>query len=242
MHIIPAIDLIDGVCVRLSGGDYESKKIYEKDPLVMAKRFEDAGLTHVHLVDLDGAKQGHIVNGSVLERIARHTSLVIDFGGGVRTDADLSEAFSRGAKLVTCGSVAVKDREKTLSWLAQYGPERLILGADCNHGLIATSAWLESSGLDVVSFVSSYAKEGFTTCISTDIAEDGMLSGPSFSLYEKLMKKEKGMHFIASGGVSCVSDLEILAQKGLFGAIVGKAFYEGRISLAELSRLEEYRC
>jgi phosphoribosylformimino-5-aminoimidazole carboxamide ribotide isomerase len=236
MLIIPAIDMINGECVRLSKGDYKTRKVYEKDPLEMAKRFEGAGLTNLHLVDLDGAKAGAVQNWSAIEKIAKHTGLKVDFGGGVKTDEQLARLFELGIDKVTCGSIAVKNREKVLSWLERY-PGRLILGADCLNGNIETAGWLEKSNLKVEEFVSGYFANGFRYCISTDISRDGMLSGPAFDLYEKLSAISGELCLIASGGISCPEDLKRLASMGLYGAIVGKAYYEGRLTLEEMGGL-----
>ncbi|MCR5732393.1 MAG: 1-(5-phosphoribosyl)-5-[(5-phosphoribosylamino)methylideneamino]imidazole-4-carboxamide isomerase [Sphaerochaetaceae bacterium] len=237
MRIIPAIDIIAGEAVRLTKGDYSTRTVYYHDPLEAAKAFEGAGLERLHLVDLEGAKAGHIVNIKTLERIASKTTLVIDFGGGVKSTEELERAFNAGASQVTCGSIAIKDRELVLSWLEKFGPERLILGADCRNGMVSASGWLEDSTLEVTSFIDSYHKKGMVYCISTDIAKDGMLMGPSVDLYKKILEKEPGLKLIASGGVSCVEDLYTLKEAGLFGAIVGKAFYENRITLSELGEV-----
>ncbi|MGN0907872.1 MAG: HisA/HisF-related TIM barrel protein [Bullifex sp.] len=237
MTVIPAIDIISGECVRLSKGDYEAKKSYFRDPLEVAKRFEDAGLTRLHLVDLDGARSGEIKNLKTLERIAGQTALTVDFGGGIKTAASLNAALDAGACWVTCGSIAVKDPLTVLDWLDQH-PGRLILGADCRNGFISTSGWMEDSSLEVTSFIGSWNEKGFDTCISTDISKDGMLMGPSFGLYESILKKVPGMNVIASGGITTYEDLKKLSDAGLFGAIVGKAYYEGHISLSEMKEAE----
>lgn len=235
MQIIPAIDLIDGKCVRLSMGNYAHKTVYSEDPLATAQQFEQAGLQRLHLVDLDGAKAGRIVNGAVLEQICRHTSLIVDFGGGISTDTELEKAYALGATMVTAGSVAVRQPERVLRWLEVYGPDRLILGADARDGRIAVAGWQEDSGLDIITFLRSYYTAGFRQVISTDIARDGMLQGPSYKLYESLLTHYPELRLIASGGIAHSEDLAELQRMGLHGAIVGKAYYEGKISLAELS-------
>lgn len=242
MLIIPAIDIIDGCCVRLSQGAYDQKKVYDTDPLEVAKRYEAAGLTHLHLVDLDGARSGHVVNSSVLERIATNTSLIIDFGGGVKSDSDLRTVFDCGASQVTCGSIAVKQPDLVMSWLERWGADRLILGADCRGGRISTVGWTEATALEVGVFIAKYLRAGFRRVICTDIACDGMLCGPSISLYRRLMDQMAAeglcMDLIASGGVSSLEDLIRLDAAGLSGAIVGKAIYEQRVTLDELVVLQ----
>lgn len=239
MDIIPAIDLIDAHCVRLSQGDYSSKKEYASDPLEVAKRFEAHGMKRLHLVDLDGAKGGRIMNLPVLERIATHTNLIIDFGGGVKRTEDLDAALGAGASMVTCGSIAVKNRALVLKWLEKHGPERLILGADAKDGLIATTGWLEASSLEVGPFIDSYEEVGMHRVICTDIGCDGMLSGPSFALYDSLLSTRKSLLLIASGGISSMQDVINLSKAGLDGAIIGKAIYEGAIQLEELAAFME---
>jgi phosphoribosylformimino-5-aminoimidazole carboxamide ribotide isomerase len=275
MRIIPAIDIIDGKCVRLSQGDYNQKTVYNEDPLEVAKEFEANGIQHLHLVDLDGAKSAHVVNWKVLERIAGQTGLQVDFGGGVKTDEDIKIVFESGAKQVTGGSIAVKDAETFEGWISNYGSHKIILGADAKEGRIATHGWLESSELEVVSFINEWNKKGIEYVICTDIAKDGMLAGPSYELYKEILKlnnsiegqplspsrgegtlasnealqertkKDKqiphgvqnsqaSIQLIASGGVAVADDLHRLRDMGCEGAIVGKAFYEGRISFKEL--------
>ncbi len=236
MIVIPAIDIIDGSLVRLEKGDYGRSKIYSATPVDVAKAFEGAGLKRLHLVDLDGAKSDGIRNLRVLEEIKRETCLTVDFGGGIKRDEDIESAFSAGADFITCGSIAVKDREKTLSWLEKYR-DKLILGADSMDGNVRISGWREGEGIDVIGFIKSYENLGFSSVIATDISKDGMLSGPSFILYAKIMEK-CGMPLIASGGVSSRKDLESLGRMGLYGAIVGKAYYEGRITLDEMKEAE----
>lgn len=234
MRIIPAIDIIDGQCVRLSKGDYNTKKVYNKNPLEIAKQFEAHGIEHLHLVDLDGAKASHIVNHKVLETIATKTSLKIDFGGGLKTDEDLKIAFESGAKQITGGSIAVKNPTIFKNWISKFGADKIILGADANNEKIAISGWLEESDEDLFPFIKGYQKEGVQYVICTDIAKDGMLQGPSFNLYEKILKDCPQVKLIASGGISTFNELPKLAKLGCEGTIVGKAIYENRISLKQL--------
>jgi phosphoribosylformimino-5-aminoimidazole carboxamide ribotide isomerase len=236
MKIIPAIDIMDGKCVRLTQGAYSTRKIYSEDPLEMARAFEDKGIQYLHLVDLDGAKANRIVNHAVLERIASQTRLRIDFGGGLKSDEDLQIAFDCGAEKITGGSIAVKDRTRFLGWLARYGAERILLGADCRDRMISSNGWLEASELDVVDFIKSYEACGIKEVVSTDIAKDGMLRGPSFDLYREILENTK-VELIASGGISSMEDLRALHKMGCAGAIVGKALYEGKITLNALSEL-----
>jgi len=239
LNIIPAIDLIEGKCVRLTQGDYAQKKIYNEKPLEVAKQFEGAGLARLHLVDLDGAKAKKVVNWKVLESIASKTSLHVDFGGGVQSDDDLRVAFDCGAKQITGGSVAVKQPELFEHWLKTYGGEKIILGADAKNEKITVSGWEEGTEQWVYDFVEKYQQKGVKYIISTDVAKDGLLQGPSFDLYINLQDKCPDLHVIASGGVSGMGDLERLAEMGLYGVIVGKAIYEGRVTLAELSKLNQ---
>ncbi|WP_397301142.1 1-(5-phosphoribosyl)-5-[(5-phosphoribosylamino)methylideneamino]imidazole-4-carboxamide isomerase [Nonlabens ulvanivorans] len=246
MRIIPAIDIIDGKCVRLSQGDYNQKTVYNEDPLEVAKEFEANGIKHLHLVDLDGAKSSHVVNWKVLERIAGQTGLQVDFGGGVKTDEDIKVVFESGAKQVTGGSIAVKDATTFEGWISRYGTDKIILGADAKDGMIATHGWLESSELEVVEFIKEWNKKGIEYVICTDIAKDGMLAGTSNELYEEILALNKQrdeqqeisaaaeIKLIASGGVAVVEDLYRLREMNCEGAIVGKAFYEGRITFKEL--------
>ena len=234
MLIIPAIDIIDGKCVRLKQGDYNHKKIYNEHPLEVAKAFEDAGLTHLHLVDLDGAKARHIINYKVLETIATKTSLDIDFGGGLKSDQDVYIAFESGANKVTGGTIAVKDAEIFTKWIEKYGGEKIILGADVKDRKIAVNGWKETSDLDLFDFVSGYQKKGIKSIICTDVAKDGMLEGPAANLYKELVDGFSELKIIASGGVSNITDLEKLAEIGCYAAIVGKAIYEGRIRFSDL--------
>lgn len=234
MHLIPAIDLIDGKCVRLTEGDYSRKKVYNEDPLEVAKAFEAHGIRRLHLVDLDGARARHIVNHKVLERIATQTSLWIDFGGGLKSDEDLRIAFENGARQVTGGTVAVKNPQLFLGWLKQYGPERIILGADVKEGMIAVSGWQEQSGLELFAFLEDYIQKGVQYSICTDISRDGRLEGAALGLYQDIIVRFPELKLIASGGVTSISELERLRAAGCYGAIVGKAIYEGKIRLEEV--------
>jgi phosphoribosylformimino-5-aminoimidazole carboxamide ribotide isomerase len=234
MRIIPAIDLIDGKCVRLSKGDYATKKVYSDNPLDLARAFEDAGLQYLHLVDLDGAKSQHIVNHKVLERLTATTSLKVDFGGGLKSDDDLRTAFECGADRITAGSIAVKEPETLLRWLSDYGAEKIILGADAADRKIATYGWMQTSEINVVAFIKQHTDKGIRYVVCTDISKDGMLQGPSTELYRDILQAVD-VNLIASGGVSSLDDLRLLKQTGCEAAIIGKALYEGKISLHELS-------
>lgn len=234
MRIIPAIDIIDGKCVRLSKGDYDTKKIYNENPLEVAKSFEAHGIEYLHLVDLDGAKSSQIVNYKVLEQIASKTNLKIDFGGGLKSDSDLKIAFESGANQITGGSIAIKQPEVFKSWIQQYGADKIILGADAMNEKVAISGWLEESKEEVIPFIQSYQKEGIQYVICTDISKDGMLEGPSFELYQRILEQTKDLKLIASGGISTFDELPKLAKLGCEGTIIGKAIYEGRISLKQL--------
>jgi len=236
MRIIPAIDIINGKCVRLTKGDYATQKTYSEQPLEVAKSFEDHGIKYLHLVDLDGAGSKHIVNHKVLYQIASQTSLKIDFGGGLKTEADLKIAFENGASQITGGSIAVSHPEVFENWLQLYGADRIILGADAHNRKIATHGWKETSALDVIDFIRNYESKGITQVICTDIAKDGMLQGPSFELYDEILK-ETTVQLIASGGVSKCDDLLKLNELGCEGVILGKAIYEGKITLKELEKL-----
>lgn len=234
MRIIPAIDIIEGKCVRLSKGDYATKKVYNENPLEVAKQFEAAGISYLHLVDLDGAKSHHIVNYKILEQIATHTNLKIDFGGGLKSNDDLRIAFDSGASQITGGSIAVKEPEVFKQWLKSYGADSIILGADAHHEKIAISGWQESSGKEVIPFIKNYVEEGVSYVICTDIAKDGMLEGPSFDLYKRILEQVEGVRLIASGGISQFDELPKLAALGCEGTIIGKAIYEQRISLKQI--------
>ena len=233
MRIIPAIDIIDGKCVRLSKGDYDTKKIYNENPVEVAKEFEDFGIQYLHLVDLDGAKAKKIINQKVIESIAKNTNLIIDFGGGIRSEEDLQKAFDSGAKKVTLGSIAVVNPELCLAWLEKFGAEKLILGADCLDRKIKTSGWLENSETDVVDCIKEYQKKGFREVVCTDISKDGMLQGPSTALYQEIIENST-IELIASGGISNIEDVQKMKEIGCAGTIIGKAIYEGRISLEDL--------
>ncbi|MFD2036773.1 1-(5-phosphoribosyl)-5-[(5-phosphoribosylamino)methylideneamino]imidazole-4-carboxamide isomerase [Belliella marina] len=235
MYIIPAIDIIGGKCVRLTQGDYNQKKEYHDSPLEMAKRFEDAGIKRLHLVDLDGAKAKKIVNREVLKSVTSGTSLQVDFGGGVQSDEDIALAFELGAHQLTGGSIAVKNPEMFESWIAKYGGEKIILGADAKDRKIAISGWEETTSMDLIDFIKNYHAKGISYVICTDVAKDGLLQGPSVDLYKEILQEIPNIKLIASGGVSNVKDLEELQKTGVYGAIVGKAYYEGRISLEELA-------
>lgn len=235
MHLIPAIDLIGGRCVRLTQGDYSSVKKYDGKPIDIAKRYEAAGLTHLHLVDLDGAKQRRIVNYKVLEEITTQTSLHVDFGGGLRTDEDLRIAFECGAKQVTGGSIAIRNPERFMSWIQQYGGDKIILGADAKDGMIAISGWEETSDQTLENVVSEYVTAGIRYVISTDIAKDGMLAGPSVDMYRSLKSVFSVVNIIASGGITTLKDLTELKEAGCYGAIIGKAIYENKLTLEQLT-------
>ena len=237
MRIIPAIDIIEGKCVRLTKGDYNTKKIYNENPLEIAKQFEDAGIKYLHVVDLDGAKASHIVNYKTLEQIADKTSLKIDFGGGLKSNKDLHIAFESGASQITGGSIAVKSPKVFSNWIDIYGSDKIILGADCNNEKIAISGWQEESDLEVIPFINDYQSKGIEYVICTDISKDGMLEGPSFNLYKRIIAKCNSIKLIASGGISTYDELPRLKEIGCEGVIIGKAIYENRISLKQL---EEY--
>ncbi len=234
MRIIPAIDIMDGKCVRLTKGDYSTQKVYNTNPLEVAKEFEASGIQYLHLVDLDGARSKHIVNYKILYNIASKTKLKIDFGGGLKSNDDLKIAFENGATQITGGSIAASNELLFLEWLTQYGADKIILGADCKDRMIATQGWTESSKLDVVDFIKHYESKGIKNVICTDIAKDGMLEGTSNKLYTEIIEKSK-VNLIASGGVSCMDDLIKVKELGCEGAIIGKAIYEGKIKLQELN-------
>jgi len=236
IEIIPAIDLIDGKCVRLSQGDYAQKTIYNENPLEVAKMFADAGIRRLHLVDLDGAKAQHIVNHKVLETITSGTDLIVDFGGGLKTDDDLRIAFECGASMITGGSIAVKNADVFSSWISRFGGEKIILGADVKNEKIAVGGWLETTELDLMPFIQKFMSQGVSKVICTDISKDGMLQGPAIELYKKMLVEKPDMYLIASGGVSSIRDIELLMEANIPAVITGKAIYEGRIKLNELSR------
>jgi phosphoribosylformimino-5-aminoimidazole carboxamide ribotide isomerase len=232
--IIPAIDVIGGKCVRLTKGDYTTKKIYNDDPLQVAKTFEQAGIKRLHMVDLDGAKRKHIVNGSTLEKVARSTNLKIDFGGGLKSDEDLQKAFSCGAYKITAGSIAVRNKDQVISWLEKYGGDKIILGADVNNEKIAVSGWQEQTEIGLIKYLKEYVNYGVKTIICTDIARDGTLEGPAFDLYKKIQDNFPDLEIIASGGIRDISEVERLNEMQINGVIIGKAIYEKKISLEEL--------
>ena len=237
IEIIPAIDLIDGKCVRLSQGDYAQKIVYNENPLEVAKMFADSGIRRLHLVDLDGAKAHHIVNHKVLEMITGSTDLIVDFGGGLKSDDDLRIAFECGASMVTGGSIAVKDPDIFTSWISKFGGDKIILGADVKDEKIAVGGWLETTELDLMPFISNYMTLGINKVICTDISKDGMLQGTAIDLYKKMLALQTNLYLIASGGVSAMKDVELLHEASIPAVIIGKAIYEGRIKLKELTRL-----
>ena len=237
IEIIPAIDIIDGKCVRLSKGDYDSKKIYNENPVEVAKEFEAYGIRRLHVVDLDGAKSNHIVNYRILEQLAGRTSLIIDFGGGIKSDEDLIIAFDNGAQMVTVGSIAVKKPELFEKWLNKYGHEQIILGADVKDSKIAINGWKEESDIMLEDFLKEYASKGVSKVLCTDISKDGMLEGPSIELYKSIMANHPKMHLIASGGVSSLDDIYRLDEAGIPAVVFGKAIYEGKIKLKDLADL-----
>ena len=235
IQIIPAIDIIDGKCVRLTQGDYSRKTVYNEDPVEIAKMFEDYGIKRLHTVDLDGAKSSHVINYKTIERIATATNLTIDFGGGIKSNSDIEIAFSSGAKLVTIGSIAVKRPELMIEWISNYGCERLILGADVKNGLISINGWKEEGNDKLMPFIEKYIEHGINNVLCTDIARDGMLKGPSTDMYKKIMISFPTLNLIASGGVSSVEDIYELNNAGIPSVVFGKAIYEGRITMKELS-------
>jgi phosphoribosylformimino-5-aminoimidazole carboxamide ribotide isomerase len=234
MDIIPAIDIIDGKCVRLTHGDYDQKKIYNEHPLEVARQFEDAGLQRLHLVDLDGAKAGQVKNWKVLETIAGKTSMVVDFGGGIKAEKDVQIVFDSGAALATVGSMAVKEKETFVQWLQKFGADKFLLGADVKKEKLTISGWAEQTEIWIYDFIEDYRQQGIQQIFCTDVAKDGALEGPSTELYKSIIEKFPDLHFIASGGVSSIDDVYQLQDIGCKGVIIGKAIYEGRISLAEL--------
>ena len=236
IELIPAIDIIDGKCVRLSQGDYNTQKVYNESPLEVAKEFEANGIRRLHVVDLDGAKSSHIVNYKVLDQLAGHTSLTIDFGGGIKTDEDLTIAFEYGAQMVTLGSIAVKNPDLFKSWLHKFGAEKIILGADVKDNRISVNGWKEESQQELLPFLDGYTQEGIRKVLCTDISRDGMLQGPSIDLYKQIMVQFPDMHLIASGGVSGLDDIIRLDEAGIPAVVFGKALYEGRITLNDLKR------
>ena len=236
MEIIPAIDIIEGKCVRLTHGDYSQKTIYNEHPLEVAKEFEDAGIKRLHLVDLDGAKTGAVKNWKVLETIAAKTSLIIDFGGGIKTEKDVQIVFDSGSALATVGSIAVKDEDRFTNWISKFGAEKFLLGADVKDEKITISGWTEQTEIWVYDFIQKYMEKGLSQLFCTDVSKDGALEGPATELYKSIVQKFPELHFIASGGISSIEDVFKLEEVGCKGLIIGKAIYEGRIQLAELKR------
>lgn len=234
IELIPAIDLIDGKCVRLTKGDYDQKKVYNEDPVAQAKEFERLGFTRLHVVDLDGARSKHIVNDNVLRAITTETSLTVDFGGGIKTADDLKKAFDAGASMVTVGSIAASQPELFLGWLSEYGADRLILGADARNGRISINGWKEDSSEELLPFLQRYAEAGVKNVLCTDISKDGTLAGPATELYKTILAALPGLHLIASGGVSSTDDILTLEREGIPAVVFGKAYYEGRIDTRQL--------
>ncbi len=234
IELIPAIDIIGGECVRLTKGDYDRKTVYGSSPVEMAKRFEKAGFKRLHVVDLDGAKSKHIVNVDTLKAITTETNLVVDFGGGIKTDDDIEKAFSHGASMVTVGSVAITDRELFAGWLEKYGADKIILGADVRHGKISINGWKEDSAEDLLPFLKYYIDKGVKNVLCTEISKDGTLAGPATLLYKEIMAAYPHINLIASGGVSCIDDIKALNDAGIPATVFGKAIYEGKIDIDEL--------
>jgi phosphoribosylformimino-5-aminoimidazole carboxamide ribotide isomerase len=236
IQIIPAIDIIEGKCVRLTQGDYTQKKVYNENPLEVARQFEEAGIKRLHLVDLDGAKKGSIVNLNVLESIASKTNLTIDFGGGIKTNSSIETIFNAGAKIATVGSLAVKQQELFYSWIQKYGSDKILLGADVKNSNIAIEAWITETRINIFDFLKTNFEKGVRNVFCTDISKDGLLRGPSFELYSDIINKNPEINLIASGGVSSVKDITELEKSGCRGVIIGKAIYEGRITIDELKK------
>lgn len=234
IELIPAIDIIDGKCVRLTKGDYEKKTVYNEDPVLQAKEFERLGFKRLHIVDLDGAKSKHIVNDAVLHSITKATDLIVDFGGGIKSEQDIEKAFSAGAHMVTIGSVAVTHPDMFLFWLEKYGAERIILGADVRNGRVSINGWKEDSTEELLPFLEKYVKAGIRNVLCTEISKDGTLTGPATELYTKVITQYPSLHLIASGGVSCNKDIEDLSMSGIPAVVFGKAYYEGRIDIEKL--------
>lgn len=234
IELIPAIDIIDGKCVRLTKGDYNNKKIYNENPVTVAQEFEKQGFRRLHIVDLDGAKSNHIVNVDILKRITSETNLIVDFGGGIKTDNDIELAFQNGASMVTIGSIAVTQPKLFVSWIDKYGPERIILGADVRNGKISINGWKEDSTEELLPFLKYYIDKGINKVLCTDISKDGMLQGTAIELYKSVMREYPSLQLIASGGVSCLSDIIELEKNGIPAVVFGKAIYEGKINLNEL--------
>lgn len=237
MRVIPAIDIIDGKCVRLTQGDYAQKTVYNENPLEVAKEFEDAGLKHLHLVDLDGAKAGKVKNWKVIQSITNHTKLKVDFGGGIKTEEEIKQLFDAGVVQVNLGSIAVKNAPLVEDWIQEYGPEKIILSADVKDEMIAIAGWIENSTIPLIEFIGGWIDNGIRYITCTDIRTDGMLQGPNIELYRKILKSFPSARLIASGGVSSIADVQNLKEINVDGVIVGKAIYEGRISLADLAEI-----
>ncbi len=234
IELIPAIDLMDGQCVRLQMGDYGQKSVYSDKPSAVASQFEKIGFKRLHIVDLDGARAGHIVNMDALKAVADATGMTIDFGGGIKTDHDIETAFDNGASMVTIGSVAVSDPDRCLSWINRFGADRIIIGADVRNGKIAINGWLKDSGRELMPFIDYYVAHGVKNMLCTEISKDGTLCGPAIALYKSIMQAHPGLHLVASGGVSCIDDIKELDREGIPAVVFGKAIYEGRINLQEL--------
>ena len=234
IELIPAIDLIDGKCVRLTKGEYDSKKIYNEDPVAQAREFEARGFKRLHIVDLDGAKSKHVVNDAVLRAITENTSLIVDFGGGIKTESDIEKVFDAGASMVTVGSVAVTEPQMFLGWLDKYGTDRIILGADVRNGKVSINGWKEDSVEDLLPFLATYVEHGIKNVLCTEISKDGTLAGPAIELYKEIMQAYPQMHLIASGGVSSNKDIVDLDDEGIPAVVFGKAYYEGKIDLENL--------
>ena len=234
IELIPAIDIIDGQCVRLTKGDYNQKKVYNDDPLTVAKEFEKIGFKRLHMVDLDGARSKHIVNDEILRRVTAETSLIVDFGGGIKSEEDIVKAFESGASMITVGSIAVTQPELFIQWMEKYGPEKMILGADVRNGMISINGWKKDSQISLLSFLKQYVEAGVKNVLCTEISKDGTLQGPAVTLYKEIMSAYPKLHLIASGGVSRKEDIDELESEGIPAVVFGKAIYEGRINLKEL--------
>lgn len=234
IELIPAIDIIDGQCVRLTKGDYNQKKVYNDDPLTVAKEFEKIGFKRLHMVDLDGARSKHIVNNEILRRVTAETSLIVDFGGGIKSEDDIVKAFESGASMITVGSIAVTQPELFIQWMEKYGPEKMILGADVRNGMISINGWKKDSQISLLPFLKQYVEAGVKNVLCTEISKDGTLQGPAVTLYKEIMSAYPKLHLIASGGVSRKEDINELESEGIPAVVFGKAIYEGRINLKEL--------
>lgn len=234
IELIPAIDIIDGQCVRLTKGDYNQKKVYNEDPLTVAKDFEKIGFKRLHMVDLDGARSKHIVNNEILRRVTAETSLIVDFGGGIKSEEDIVKAFESGASMITVGSIAVTQPELFIQWMEKYGPEKMILGADVRNGMISINGWKKDSQISLLPFLKQYVEAGVKNVLCTEISKDGTLQGPAVTLYKEIMSAYPKLHLIASGGVSRKEDIDELESEGIPAVVFGKAIYEGRINLKEL--------